>query len=391
MRQIPIPKQLQIAEDYPSLVAHIKKTIEQNSLSKVLICTGEFTYDFLVKKLNEDLSAFIRTEIKIISEEDISKLIALEAETKNSSGSSKQTSSKSIAIYETLAACNINTDNIAKTNNAIIAIGGGKVLDFGKYLAAKCLCKFISIPTLISHDGVCSPVSVLRGKSLGATMPVALIVPLYIIERGSIEHIQAGIGDLIANLSAIADWQLAAQKNNEEIDDFAIMLSRRAAINIVQTLENQTLTHKNLPKEIQETILKDPNFLKALIENLALSGIAMSIAGNSRPCSGAEHLISHAIDQLYGHGTKAMHGIQVLIATLFLEQFRDSDLLDPKTKSPEESRLKQILKKLGFPTEFKDIGISDAELKSILELAPRTRVGRYSILNESLIVSKEVG
>ncbi len=378
MRQIPIPKQLQIAEDYPSLVAYIRKTIEQNSLTKVLICTGEFTYNFLVKKLNEDLNAFITTEIKIITEEDITKLIALESESKNSS----ELSSKSIAIYDILAACNINTDNIAKTNNAIIAIGGGKVLDFGKYLAAKCLCKFISIPTLISHDGVCSPVSVLRSKSLGATMPAALIVPLYLIEQGSLEHIQAGIGDLIANLSAIADWQLAAQKNDEEIDDFAIMLSRRAALNIVQILENQTLTNINLPKEIQETILKDPNFLRALIENLALSGIAMSIAGNSRPCSGAEHLLSHAIDQLYGHGNKAMHGIQVLIATLYLEKFRDTDLLDPQTKTPGNSRLKQILIKLGFPTEFKDIGISETELKSILELAPRTRTGRYSILNE---------
>ncbi len=351
MRQIPIPKQLQIAEDYPSLVAYIKKTIEQNSLSKVLICTGEFTYDFLVKKLNEDLSTFITTEIKIITEEDITKLISLE-------------------------------ENKRLDGNGIIAIGGGKVLDFGKYLAAKCLCKFISIPTLISHDGICSPVSVLRNKSFGATMPVALIVPLYLIEQGSIEHIQAGVGDLISNLSAIADWQLAARKNHEEIDDFAIMLSGRAAMNIVQILENQTLTHKKIPQEIQETILKNPNFLKALIENLALSGIAMSIAGNSRPCSGAEHLISHAIDQIYGHGNKAMHGIQVLIATLYLEKIRDFDLLDPQTKTPGDSRLKQILVKLGFPTEFQDIGIRDSELKAILELAPHTRAGRYSILNE---------
>ena len=375
MRQIPIPEQLQIAEDYPSLVAQIRKITQQNSFRKVLICTGEFTYNLLVKKLNEDIKSFIETEIKIVHEEDITKLIALEKE------------SKSTAIYDTLKSCNIHVDNIAQSNNAIIAIGGGKVLDFGKYLAAKCLCQFISIPTLISHDGVCSPVSVLRSKSLGAIMPVALIVPLYIIEQGSIEHIQAGVGDLIANLSAIADWQLAAQKNNEQIDDFAIMLSRRAALNIVQILENQTFNQQSLPQEVQETILKDSSFLRALIENLALSGIAMSIAGNSRPCSGAEHLISHAIDQIYGHGTKAMHGIQVLIATLYLEKFRTCDLLDTGIKSLGPSRLKQILSKLGFPTEFRDINISDIELKAIMELAPRTRAGRYSILNELVLKS----
>jgi glycerol dehydrogenase-like iron-containing ADH family enzyme len=77
-----------------------------------------------------------------------------------------------------------------------------------------------------------------------------------------------------------------------------------------------------------------------------------------------------------------MHGIQVLIATLHLEKARSSDLLDPQSKSSGDSRLKNILIKLGFPTEFQDININATELSRILELAPKTRSGRYSILNE---------
>lgn len=369
MRQIPIPKQLQIAEDYPGLINCINNTIQSNALNRILICTGEFTYNFLVKKLIDDLAGKIQIDLKIVSDNDIKQITELEENKIYSQ------------IYEIVASCGIDSTIIAKTNSAVLGIGGGKVLDFAKYLAAKTQTRFISVPSLISHDGICSPVAVLNGRSLGATMPLSLIVPLYLIEQGSLEHIRAGIGDLVANLSAIEDWKLAAQQGETQIEDFAIMLSRQASMSVLQILENQTLNYKTIPEEIQETILKDKFLLKALIESLALSGIAMSIAGNSRPCSGAEHLISHAVDQIHGHGNKAMHGTQVLVASLYLEQIRAFDLIDPSLKIKSETKVQHILKKLGFPTKFSDININDAELKKILELAPQTRQGRYTILN----------
>lgn len=369
MRQIPIPKQLQIAENYDSLIDSINNIIELNALNRILVCTGDFTYNFLVKKLIEDLSSGVQIDLKIVKNEDIKQITELE---KNKNYSH---------VYEIISTCSIDSSMIAKTNSAIIGIGGGKVLDFAKYLAAKTQTRFISVPSLISHDGICSPIAVLNGRSLGASMPVSLIVPLYLIEQGSIEHIRAGIGDLIANLSAIEDWKLAAKHGKAQVDDFAIMLSKQAAMGILQILENQTLKYEIIPKEIQETILKDKFLLRALIESLALSGIAMSIAGSSRPCSGAEHLISHAIDQIHGHGTKAMHGTQVLVASLYLEQIRGLDLIDLNSKIQSETRTCRILSKLGFATKFSCISISDTELFEILELAPRTRQDRYTILD----------
>lgn len=337
MRKIPIPVTMKICEDYESLLEALSSYIESQKITKLSFISGSFSQSALTEHLIADLG--------------IKTCLPQEAE-------------------------------------FIVGVGGGKSLDKAKLHAKKEDKKFISIPTLIGHDGICSPVAVIDGKSHGAVMPEALFVPLYLVEEAPVEQIQSGIGDLISNLSAIEDWKLACAKGEAEMDDFAIMLSRRAAMNVIKSLEQIESSNQ----------LKEKNFLKSLIESLALSGIAMSISGNSRPCSGAEHMISHAIDEIYGSGVKAPHGIQVLVATLYLEKLRNYDLLDNANLSLKEtqkqsipltsdSRLRKILAKLNFPLDFSDIGISDEELQKVLELAPSTRPGRFSILN---LQAKEV-
>ena len=328
MRKIPIPDKLSISENYSSLAQELDNFLSKNNTKKLFFIDGEFSRKTISLPLINDLKL-----------EDISP----------------------------------------KDADFIVGTGGGKSLDQAKKLAKDLNKSFISIPTLISHDGICSPVAVIDGKSFGAVMPTALFVPLYLIESAEISQIQAGIGDLISNLSAIEDWKLAHAHSKAEMDDFAVMLSRRAAMNVVKSLENMK----------QEVELRERNFLKSLIESLALSGIAMSIAGNSRPCSGAEHMISHAIDEIYGAGSKASHGIQVLIATIYLEKLRNYDLLDnannpesynnPYAKLNGDSRLYKILQRLNFPLEFSNIGVNN--LDHVLERAPKTRSDRYSFLN----------
>jgi glycerol dehydrogenase-like iron-containing ADH family enzyme len=330
MRKIPIPEKLSICESYLALTSELETFLSKNNTKKLFFIDGEFSRNNISKKLCEDLK--------------LESIKAVEAD-------------------------------------YIVGTGGGKSLDQAKKLAKDLNKNFISIPTLISHDGICSPVAVIDGKSHGAVMPTALFVPLYLIENAQISQIQAGVGDLISNLSAIEDWKLAHAHGKAEMDDFAVMLSRRAAMNVVKSLENMK----------QEEELREKNFLKSLIESLALSGIAMSIAGNSRPCSGAEHMISHAIDEIYGAGNKASHGIQVLIASIYLERLRAYDLLDnannpdsynnPYAKLSGDSRLYTILKRLNFPLEFVDIGVN--MLDQVLEHAPRTRADRYSILSSN--------
>lgn len=325
MRSIIIPQYLKVTKTASELYFAINELIKKHQISKLLLCCGEYSMRSLI--------AEFKTQIKIPIDIINPKL---------------------------------NDISPNKDYEWVVGIGGGAILDHAKFLATQIGAKFISIPTLVSHDGISSPVAVINGSSLAASVPFAVFAPLNLIKESSLQHIQSGIGDLISNLSAIEDWKLANQERGEAIDDFSIMLSKDAAQKIIFNLEKLMLQ-----KIHPETALYNEEFLESLVESLCLSGIAMSIAGSSRPCSGAEHLISHAIDKTFGHGVKSSHGIQVLIATLFLEKFRNNE--------KRHSKLLKIMKYFKFPISFEEIGITD--LNSILELAPQTRTNRFTILN----------
>lgn len=356
MREISIPNNLKIAENYSELYDELKRVIlsEASASASLLVISGINSNDLITRELCEDLEKDSELDLNIQAETLEIKKESLE---------------------------NNPYIDLASKSDLVIGVGGGKVLDFAKYLTAQAKKKFISIPTLISHDGICSPVAVLHGKSLGAVMPSALVVPLYIIQDSPLKYIQAGVGDLVANLSSLEDWYIANKYNNEELDDFAIMLSKKSAINILQRLSHAQSSGKLNDKNAEE-FLYSTSFLKALIESLTLSGIAMSIAGNSRPCSGAEHMISHAIDEIYGANKISLHGIQVAVATVYLEEKRQEKFID------HDYSIKEILELAKMPTSFAELGINETEFEKILEQAPKTRAGRYTIFDLLSIKTK---
>lgn len=265
--------------------------------------------------------------------------------------------------------------------DVVIGIGGGKAIDTAKYAAHVYDIPCISIPTSISNDGICSPVAVLKEKqnrfqSLGATIPIALIVPLHLIKQSDEESIISGIGDLLTNLSAIEDWKLANKETGESIDDYAVMVSKHAALSIYSEIKSYILQNKTKKQFLEDN-------LKTIIESLALSGIAMEIAGTSRPASGAEHLISHSIDELFG-GVKS-HGIQVAFG-MYITTFLRAELGLISKDSLEE--LRAIFRFLGLPTMLLQIGLEKEQLIEAILHAPETRPGKYTILNKTTLDEK---
>ncbi|UCG92033.1 MAG: iron-containing alcohol dehydrogenase, partial [candidate division WOR-3 bacterium] len=107
-----------------------------------------------------------------------------------------------------------------------------------------------------------------------------------------------------------------------------------------------------------------------LSEGLILSGIAMGIAGNSRPASGAEHLISHGLDTILKN--RGLHGVQSGIATIFSLGLRGSD---------GWRDIKDFYKKLNLPQKPEDIGVSKDIFLEAVKIAPSTRTGRFTILD----------
>jgi glycerol-1-phosphate dehydrogenase [NAD(P)+] len=245
------------------------------------------------------------------------------------------------------------------TPEVILGVGGGVVLDVSKYAASEKAVGFISIPTAVSNDGIASPVSVInfngKTRSLNVHMPMAVVADLNIIKQSPASTLRSGIGDLVSNLSACADWRLAYKKGKEQIDDFTETISRNSAVRIVEA-GNRTIS--------------DIEFLKVLIEGLIMSGIAMGIYGSSRPCSGSEHMISHAIDHLYQKSSS--HGEQVGLATLFTQHLQ----------AIQNHQIKPLFKTFGLPQTPEALNISKQEFINAVSKAPTMRPGRYSILNE---------
>ena len=95
----------------------------------------------------------------------------------------------------------------------------------------------------------------------------------------------------------------------------------------------------------------------------------MAVAGNSRPCSGADHEIAHAIDALHpGHGH---HGEQVAVGALFASYLRDD---------PNLGALDDCLHRYGVPRLPGDLHLSEEEFSAVVAHAPTTRPDRYTIL-----------
>jgi len=243
--------------------------------------------------------------------------------------------------------------------DAVVGLGGGKIIDCAKFAAARVGLPMVAVATNLSHDGICSPVSILdndagRG-SYGVPTPIALLVDLAVIREAPIRFVRSGIGDAVSNISAVADWELAHQVNGEKVDGLAAAMARQAG----------------------EAVLRHPGgcgddaFLTVLAEGLVLSGIAMSIAGHTRPSSGACHEISHALDLLYP-GRAASHGEQVGIGAAFAMHLRGDH---------DGSRLMAgTLRRHGLPVVAQEIGFGDDEFVRAVEFAPQTRPGRYTIL-----------
>jgi glycerol-1-phosphate dehydrogenase [NAD(P)+] len=252
--------------------------------------------------------------------------------------------------------------------DALVGIGGGRTLDVAKHAASAVGLPMVAVATNLAHDGIASPVSSLevdgRKGSYGVQLPIAVFVDLHFVRRSPPEMRRAGIGDAVSNMSAIADWRLAEEARGETVDTVAVTFARTAAEAMLDRTDG----------------IDDDDFLTALADALVLSGLAMAMAGSSRPCSGADHEILHAVDHLFP-GT-AGHGELAGVGALFSTFLRGADDL--------VARLDTCLTRHGLPRVPADLGLSDEQFAQAVLHAPRTRPDRYTILEHLDLGEEEV-
>jgi|1186.fasta_scaffold13107_3 glycerol-1-phosphate dehydrogenase [NAD(P)+] len=256
--------------------------------------------------------------------------------------------------------------------DVVVAVGGGRTIDVAKYASHLAGVAFVAVPTQASHDGICSPVSVLRGpgdaraSSYGARPPGALVVPLHAITAAPRDTIMSGIADLASNILAVKDWEWARQFHGDEFDDYAALLARSAAELMIG---RRDLYSPERPFDDED--------VEVLVHGLALSGLAMTIAGSSRPCSGPEHLISHSFDWL-GLGTGS-HGQQVSVGAALAARFYDA----------HTGRMLELLERIGAPLSPDRVGIGRDDALRAVGMAHLVRPDRHSRLSAALVADPE--
>lgn len=195
---------------------------------------------------------------------------------------------------------------LPQQTQAIIGVGGGKALDVAKYVAFLTRLPYIACPTALSNDGFSSPQSSLDFKgsrrSFAAAMPYGVVVDTEVCLQAPKILWLAGIGDSVAKITAVYDWKLAFKHQGTQIDDFAAILSDATVFQLMAKPDH------------------DLEGIKLLASALMLNGVAMEICGSSRPASGSEHLISHALDQI--NPKPYLHGLQVGVATYIVSQLQ---------------------------------------------------------------------
>ncbi|KSW11655.1 glycerol-1-phosphate dehydrogenase [Pyrodictium occultum] len=255
----------------------------------------------------------------------------------------------------------LSSEAAERSPRLVIGFGGGKSVDLAKYVAHKLGVPLISVPTSPSHDGIASPFASLRGLnkpfSVRSATPAAIVADIDIIASAPLRLIRAGAGDLVAKLTAIRDWRLAHRLKGEYYGEYAAKLA--------------LLSAKHVMEYAAEIGRGSKEAVRVLVEGLVSSGVAMCIAGSTRPASGSEHLFSHALD-LLAPG-RALHGEQVALGTIMMMYLHGGDW----------RQVRKTLMKLGLPVRARDLGIDDETVIKALTMAHKLRPERYTILGET--------
>jgi glycerol-1-phosphate dehydrogenase [NAD(P)+] len=249
-------------------------------------------------------------------------------------------------------------------SDLIVGIGGGRSVDTAKLISYNLGKPFVSLPTAASHDGMASPfVSVKSDKphSIVATAPMGVFVDIDIIKKAPAKLLASGCGDLIANIIAVKDWQLGHKKKNEYYGRYAANLALMSAKIVMEN--SSEFAKKGLDARV-------------IVEGLISAGVASCIAGSSRPCSGAEHLVSHALDKLApGIG---LHGEKCGLGSIMIGKLQGQDW----------KKIVKTLKDVGAPTSAKQIGLKPEVIVKALMIAQDLRPERYTILKEIKMTEK---
>ncbi len=319
-------------------------------------------------------------------------------------------------------------NNMEEDIDLILAVGAGTIHDISRYIACQYKIPFISVPTAASVDGFVSTVAAMTWNGLKKTLPAAAPIAVFadtdIFSKAPARLTASGVSDLIGKYTCLADWRISHVLTGEYICEHVIEMEEKALRTVRSCL-------RSIAAGEEESCEK-------LMYALILSGLAMQMAGSSRPASGAEHHLSHLWEmEVINDRLDALHGEKVSVgAVLIVREYkriarairrgtcrvrdewdleerlledtfgkkglldgirrenepelllgvdasllksRLEDIADIIDEMPEEDEMLHMLEKAGCRKRVGDIGLSEDIIPLSLKLAPYVR-RRLSLL-----------
>lgn len=197
---------------------------------------------------------------------------------------------------------------------AVLALGSGTIADITKHAVfafeqehpqsplhlvslqtANSVCAFTSELAVVTTDGV--------KRTVPSRLPDILVLDTTVLREAPRTYTFGGIGDASVAAVSLADYRLASLQGMGRWEP-------AAALVLDDVREDFLAGDPRLADEGEQGA-------EAIARALGACGFAMSMAGESAPVSGLEHITSHMLDMLAVHRTRPIgnHGMQCGIAS----------------------------------------------------------------------------
>ena len=256
------------------------------------------------------------------------------------------------------------TQNVTELENRIkdfkgidivVAFGGGTAIDQAKFFGSRLNKKIIVIPTMISTNAYATDKVALYENNKKITLlaknPDIILLDKEVLKRSSLKNVY-GLVDVLSIYTALNDWDLAIEYNNENI---AIEYSYAHKL----LLETLSFINNHTYDEIINDTYK-------IFELVGKAGILTDIYGSGKPESGSEHLFAKELEAI----KRVPHAISVSNGILLMSLLQN--------KFSEE--VYNAIKKLKIFDDEKLYEINEKLLKKAF-LNVKVRSDRYSIVN----------
>ncbi|MFS0862613.1 iron-containing alcohol dehydrogenase family protein [Fredinandcohnia sp. 179-A 10B2 NHS] len=251
--------------------------------------------------------------------------------------------------------------------DAVIAVGGGKVLDLVKAVCHKTGRQSVLIPTLPSNCSAWTPISVLYDEN-GAFIrydifPISaslVLIEPRILLHAPLEMFVAGIGDTLAKWYE-ADVQMAGIKDKPVV----LQISHYTA----EQCKNLLLEHAREAIAGAKTGVLSEAFVNVTEAIIVLGGMVGGFGDKYGRIAGAHSIHNGltAIDETHYalHGDKVAYGILVQL------------VLENKWDEVEELLL--FYREIGLPLSLSELGISNVTETTIQTIASKAAIPGESI------------